>query len=103
VPHLVVETNRAITDVAGEYRLNETTVDDVKKCWAAHAADEPALELSERAWRRELECRSRELEMENAFVRDDRFAHQRGCPGHDSAIVSRIALVALTMGTAPSQ
>ena len=36
---------------------------------AAHAADEPPLELSERARLRELERRNRELEMENAFLK----------------------------------
>jgi len=35
----------------------------VKKYRAAHTADEPPLELSERARLRELERRNRELEM----------------------------------------
>jgi transposase len=34
-----------------------------------HAADEPPLELSERARLHELERRNRELEMENAFLK----------------------------------
>jgi transposase len=41
----------------------------VKKYRAAHAADEPPLELSERARLRELERRCRELEIENAFLK----------------------------------
>ena len=50
VAKLVVESNRSIAEVAREYGLNETTVGGwVKKYWAAHAADEPPLELSERA------------------------------------------------------
>ena len=49
---------------------NETTVGGwVKKYRAAHAADEPPLELSERARLRELERRTRELEIENAFLK----------------------------------
>ena len=49
---------------------NETTVGGwVKKYRATHAADEPPLELSERARLRELERRNRELEMENAFLK----------------------------------
>ena len=50
--------------------LNETTVGSwVKKYRIAHAADEPPLELSERARLRELERRTRELEIENAFLK----------------------------------
>ena len=41
----------------------------VKKYRAAHAVDEPALELTERARLRELERRNRELEIENAFLK----------------------------------
>jgi transposase-like protein len=70
VAKLVVESNRSITGVAREYGLNETTVGGwVKKYRAAHAADEPPLELSDRARLRELERRSRELEIENAFLK----------------------------------
>lgn len=50
VAKLVVESNRSIAEVAREYGLNETTVGGwVKKYRAAHAADEPPLELAERA------------------------------------------------------
>jgi transposase-like protein len=70
VAKLVVESNRSIIEVAREYGLNETTVGGwVKKYRAAHAADEPPLELSDRARLRELERRTRELEMENAFLK----------------------------------
>jgi hypothetical protein len=41
----------------------------VKKYREAHADDEPELELSERARLRELERRTRELEIENAFLK----------------------------------
>ena len=67
---LVVESNRSIAEVAREYGLNETTVGNwVKNYRATHAADEPPLELSERARLRELERRNRELEIENAFLK----------------------------------
>ena len=70
VAKIVVESNRSIAEVAREYRLNETTVGGwVKKYRGAHAADEPPLELSERARLRELERRTRELEIENAFLK----------------------------------
>jgi transposase len=70
VAKLVVESNRSIAEVAREYGLNETTVGNwVKNYRAAHAADEPPLELPERARLRELERRNRELEIENAFLK----------------------------------
>jgi len=70
VAKIVIESNRSIAEVAREYGLNETTVGGwVKKYRAAHAADEPPLELSERARLRELERRCLELEIENAFLK----------------------------------
>ena len=70
VAKLVVEMNRSIADVAREYGLNETTVGGwVKKYRAGHATDESPLELSERAELRELRRRTRELEIENAFLK----------------------------------
>jgi transposase len=70
VAKLVVESNRSIAEVAREYGLNGTTVGGwVKRYRAAHAVDEPALELTERARLRELERRNRELEIENAFLK----------------------------------
>ena len=69
IAKLIVESNRAIAEVAREYGLNEPTVGGwLKKYRAAHA-DEPPLELSERARLGELERRTRELEIENAFLK----------------------------------
>lgn len=66
----VVETSRAIAEVAREYGLSETTVGNwVRVYREKHAGDEPPLQLSERAKLRELERRNRELEMETAFLR----------------------------------
>ncbi|VBA62507.1 hypothetical protein LAUMK41_05898 [Mycobacterium attenuatum] len=70
IAKLIVESGRLIVEVAREYGLNETTVGGwVKKYRAEHAGDEPSLELSERARLRELERRTRELEIENAFLK----------------------------------
>jgi transposase len=70
VARLVVETNRSIADVAREYGLNETTVGGwVKRYRVEHAGAEPPLELSERAELRELRRHTRELEMENTFLK----------------------------------
>lgn len=70
IAKLIIESNRSIAEVAREYGLNETTVGGwVKKYRTAHAADEPPLELPERARLRELEHRNRELEVENAFLK----------------------------------
>ena len=70
VAKLIVESNRSIAEVARDYGLNETTVGGwVKKYRAAHVADEPPLELGERARLRELQRRCRELEIENAFLK----------------------------------
>ena len=70
ISKLIVESDRSIAEVAREYGLNETTVGGwVKKYRAAHATDEAPLELPERARLRELERRTRELEVENAFLK----------------------------------
>ena len=70
VARLVVESGRAIADVAREVGASETTVGNWVRAYRdQHAGDEPALELSERARLRELERRNRELEMENAFLK----------------------------------
>ena len=67
---LVVETSRPIADVARELGVGETTLGNwVRAYREAHAADEPELPVSERARLRELERRTRELEMENAFLK----------------------------------
>jgi transposase-like protein len=67
---MVIETSRSIAEVAREVGVSETTLGSwVRAYREAHAGDEPALELSERARLRELERRTRELEMENAFLK----------------------------------
>lgn len=70
IAKLIVESGRSIAEVARDYGLNETTVGGwVKKYRGEHAADEPPLELNERARLRELERRNRELEIENSFLK----------------------------------
>jgi transposase-like protein len=67
---MVVDSSRAIADVAREIGVSETTLGNWVRAYRdEHAGDEPALELSERARLRELERRNRELEMENAFLK----------------------------------
>jgi transposase len=67
---MVVDTSRPIADVARELGINETSLGNwVRAYREKHAADEPPLQLSERARLRELERRNRELEMENAFLK----------------------------------
>ena len=67
---MVVEASRAIADVAREYGLSETTLGNwVRAYREKRAAEEPPLELPERARLRELERRNRELEMELAFLK----------------------------------
>lgn len=66
---MVVESSRAIVDVARETGVNESTLG----CWVKafrdkHALEEPPLGISERARLRELERRNRELEMKCAFL-----------------------------------
>ncbi len=53
-----------------EIGVSETTLGNWTRAYReAHAEDEPELGLSERARLRELERRTRELEMENAFLK----------------------------------
>jgi transposase-like protein len=67
---LVVDNDRAISVVARELNVGETTLGNwVKAYRKKHATDEPALEISERARLRELERKNRELEMENVFLK----------------------------------
>jgi transposase len=67
---MVVDTSRPIADVQRELGINETSLGNwVRAYREKHAADEPPLQLSERARLRELERRNRELEMENAFLK----------------------------------
>lgn len=67
---MVIDTSRSIADIAREMGVSETTLGNWARAYReAHAEDEPELELSERARLRELERRTRELEMENAFLK----------------------------------
>jgi len=66
---MVIETSRPIADVARELSINETTLGNwVKAYRTEHAADEPALQLPERARLRELERENRELRMKADFL-----------------------------------
>jgi transposase-like protein len=65
---MVVETSRSIAHVARELNVNETTLGNwVKEYGEAHADDEPALLVSERARLRGLERENRELKMKVEF------------------------------------
>lgn len=65
---MVVDGSRAISRVAHELGLSETTLGNwVRAYREAHGGDEPPLQLSERARLRELERKNRELGMENVF------------------------------------
>lgn len=67
---LVVDNDRAISAVARELNVGETTLGNwVKAYRKMHPTDEPLLEISERARLRELERKNRELEMENVFLK----------------------------------
>ena len=67
---MVVDTSRAIADVARELGISETSLGNwVRAYREKHAGEEPPLQVSERARLRELERKNRELEMENAFLK----------------------------------
>jgi transposase-like protein len=66
---MVIETSRPVAEVAREIHVNEGTLGSwVNKYRAAHADDEPALTISERARLRELEKEVRELRMKTEFL-----------------------------------
>jgi len=66
---MVIETARPITEVARDIHVNEGTLGNwVRKYRVAHVDDEPALSVSERARRRELEREDRELRMKTEFL-----------------------------------
>jgi len=66
---MVVETSRAIADVARELGISETSLGNwVRAYREKHAEDEPPLQLSERARLRELERENRELKMKADFL-----------------------------------
>jgi transposase len=67
---MVIETSRPIARVAKELGINEGTLGN----WVAiyrrdHAGEEPPLALSGRTRLRELERETRELKMENEFLK----------------------------------
>ncbi len=66
---VVVETSRAIADVARELGISETSLGNwVRAYREKHAEDEPPLQISERARLRELERENRELRMKADFL-----------------------------------
>lgn len=66
---MVVETSRAISDVARELGVSETSLGNWVRAWRErHADDEPPLQLSGRARLRELEREVRELRMKADFL-----------------------------------
>jgi transposase len=67
---LVIETSRPIAQVARELGIGEGTLGN----WVAayrrdHAGDEPPLGVNERERLRQLERETRELRMENEFLK----------------------------------
>jgi transposase len=70
VVKLVIDTSRAITDVAREYGVHDTTLGNWVRAYKeknGEAAEAP-LTLQDRARLRELERKNRELEMKCAFL-----------------------------------
>jgi len=66
---MVVETSRAISSVARELGIGETSLGNwVRVYRERHAEDEPPLQVSERARLRELERENRELRMKADFL-----------------------------------
>jgi transposase-like protein len=66
---MVVDTSRAIADVARELGVSETSLGNWTRAYRErHADDEPPLQLPERARLRELERENRELRMKADFL-----------------------------------
>ena len=66
---MVVETSRAIADVARELDINDTTLGNwVRDYRKKHTENKPPLQVSERARLRELERVNRELQAKIAFL-----------------------------------
>ena len=66
---MVIESSRAIAEVAREIQVNEGTLGNwVNKYRFEHADDEPPLSVSDRARLRELERENRELRMKAEFL-----------------------------------
>ena len=67
---LVLDSGRAVAAVARELGVNEGTLGNwVNRYRREHADDEPPLAVNERARLRELEKQSRDLRMENEFLK----------------------------------
>jgi transposase len=67
---MVIETSRPIARVAKELGINEGTLGSwVSRYRHEHAGEEPPLAVSERVRLRELERETRELRMENEFLK----------------------------------
>ena len=66
---MVIESSRAIAEVAREVQVNEGTLGNwVNKYRVEHADDEPPLSVSDRARLRELERENRELRLKAEFL-----------------------------------
>jgi transposase len=66
----VLDTSRPVAQVANELGVHETTLGSwVNAYRRGHASDEPPLTVNERARLRELERETRELRMENEFLK----------------------------------
>ena len=66
---MVIESSRAIAEVAREIQVNEGTLGNwVNKYRVEHADEEPALSVSDRARLRELERENRELRLKAEFL-----------------------------------
>ena len=66
---MVIESSRAIAEVAREIQVNEGTLGNwVNKYRVEHADEEPPLSVSDRARLRELELENRELRMKAEFL-----------------------------------
>jgi transposase-like protein len=67
---MVIETSRPIAQVARELGIGEQTLGNwVNKYRQDHAGDGPGLDLDERAQLEELKRQTRELKMENEFLK----------------------------------
>jgi transposase-like protein len=70
VVKLVIESSRPIAEIARLHQVNEGTLGNwVNRYRDEHADDEPELTVNERARLREAERVSRELRMENEFLK----------------------------------
>jgi transposase-like protein len=66
---MVIESSRAIAEVAREIQVNEGTLGNwVNKYRVEHADEDPPLSVSDRARLRELERENRELRIKAEFL-----------------------------------